>query len=152
LRFSALGASHLLCKNHFFERYVVALQRSGSISFVVQKPFFLQCCPQRASCIILALRGHHYNNKTEIIPALLYIRKSAEAQLRTFFKSAQAQLRTFLRALKRNYVPFLRALKRNYVPFLRALKRNYVPFLRALKRNYVPFLRALKRNYVPFLF
>ncbi|TAE62288.1 MAG: hypothetical protein EAZ86_31370, partial [Oscillatoriales cyanobacterium] len=103
-------ASHLLCKNHFFERYVVALQRSGSISFVVQKPFFLQCCPQRASCIILALRGHHYNNKTEIIPALLYIRKSAEAQLRTFFKSAQAQLRTFFKSAQAQLRTFLRAL------------------------------------------
>ncbi|TAE06095.1 MULTISPECIES: hypothetical protein, partial [unclassified Microcoleus] len=133
-------ASHLLCKNHFFERYVVALQRSGSISFVVQKPFFLQCCPQRASCIILALRGHHYNNKTEIIPALLYIRKSAEAQLRTFFKSAQAQLRTFVKSAQAQLRTFVKSAQAQLRTFLRALKRNYVPLLRALKRNYVPFL------------
>ncbi|TAF84331.1 MULTISPECIES: hypothetical protein, partial [unclassified Microcoleus] len=145
-------ASHLLCKNHFFERYVVALQRSGSISFVVQKPFFLQCCPQRASCIILALRGHHYNNKTEIIPALLYIRKSAEAQLRTFFKSAQAQLPTFFKSAQAQLRTFFKSAQAQLRTFVKSAQAQLRTFLRALKRNYVPLLRALKRNYVPFLF
>ncbi len=46
---------------------------NGIISFL-QKQFFLLCCPRIASIIKLAIRGQHYNNKTEMLPLPILLR------------------------------------------------------------------------------